>query len=219
MSADPFDALRLPDEPVTPDAHFAAALRARIADALTATEADAHPVVELPDRRSTTMPDTSTSMAPAESGEFTSTVTPYLCVSRAVDALAWYADVFGAVETVRYTADDGRIGHAEISISGAKVMLSDEYPEIGVTSPTTIGGTGTALSLSVADVDAVHVRATAAGATSLRAPEDQPYGERTATIVDPFGHRWMIETTIAHPTVAEVNEAIEGYTVTEPGDG
>ena len=94
----------------------------------------------------------------------TSTITPYICVSPATEALAWYRDALGAVETIRYTGDDGRVGHAEMLIAGAHVMLSDEYPELEVVSPTTLGGTPTTLHVAVPDVDAVYERVVAAGA-------------------------------------------------------
>ena len=127
MSTDPFDQLR-PVDPPPPDRRFVARLRGRIQAALT--DADL-PVIDLPER-TTTMTDTRTT---------TATITPYLCVSPATEALTWYRDHLGATETIRYTADDGRIGHAEVTIEGATVMLSDEYPELDVVSPTTLGGT------------------------------------------------------------------------------
>jgi uncharacterized glyoxalase superfamily protein PhnB len=213
VSLDPFDALRLPAEPVAPDTRFAATLRARLAAALATPRPDDLAVVELPPRRSTVMPSPTT---PAATTEFRSTITPYVCVARAADAIAWYGEVFDAVETVRYTGDDGRIGHAEVDIAGARLMLSDEYPDYGVAAPSLHGGIAFTLHLQVADVDAVHRRAVAAGARSEREPEDQSYGERSATIIDPFGHRWMIQTTIAHPTIEEIDAASEGFTVTQP---
>ena len=213
---DPFDALRLHDEPVTPDRRFTARLRARIADALSGTDV---PIVQLPER-SPTMSTTSTSSSTATEPDSTApaAIVPYLCVNRGLDAMQWYVDVFGGREVVRYTGDDGRLGHGEVDIDGARIYLSDEYPEIGVMSPTTIGSTSVALNLAVADVDAVHARAVDAGATSLREPADQSYGERSATVLDPFGHRWMIQTTIATPSIEEIDAASEGFTVTAPDE-
>lgn len=124
-------------------------------------------------------------------------VTPYITVKGAARAIAFYKKVFGAVESgARYTEPNGRIGHAEIEIDGAKIMLSDEHPEIDVLSPETLGGTPMTLHLRVADAGAVAERAAAAGAVIQRAVEDQPYGERSGTLKDPFGHRWMIATPI-----------------------
>jgi PhnB protein len=148
--------------------------------------------------------------------DFTSTITPYICVTPAADALDWYREVFGARETVRYTGDDGRIGHAELSIDGAPLMLSDEYPGHGVVAPSGEGGVPCSLSLSVADVDAVYRRAVDGGAKGQRPPADEVFGERVATIVDPFGHRWMLLTKIAEPSLDEINAAATGFTATGP---
>ncbi|HEY3484572.1 MAG TPA: VOC family protein [Ilumatobacteraceae bacterium] len=211
---DAFTSLRSDHEPVAPDPAFAARLRARIVERLDRT-ADL-PLVQLPDRR-TTMPDTATT--PTAAQPFTEVLIPYIAVHDAAAALSWYADGLGAVETMRYTGDDGRVGHAEISIGGAVVMLSDEYPDHGVVSPRTLGGTPFALHLSVPDVDALYARAVGAGATSMRPPEDRPYGDRSCTILDPFGHRWTISTRIAEPTAAEIEAAMGGeFTITTPDD-
>jgi PhnB protein len=122
----------------------------------------------------------------------TTALTPYLTVQGAAAALDWYRDAFGAVEGFRVVGDDGRVGHAEVTIGGARLMLSDEYPEIGVLSPASLGGASAAMHLGVADVDAAFERAVAAGATALQPPADQPHGSRHGTLVDPFGHRWML---------------------------
>jgi uncharacterized glyoxalase superfamily protein PhnB len=206
----PFDDLRLLAElepAVRPDPRFVARLRARIAAALTA-DLDDLPAVDLPERRTTvTEPTTATA-----------TIQPYICVSPATEAIAWYGAVFEAVETVRYTGDDGRIGHAEISIGGAEVMLSDPYPEMDVVSPLELGGTTTTLHLTVPDVDAVFSRAAAAGATIEREPTDQPYGLRSMTLRDPFGHRWMVGTPIGSPTTEEIQAATPDFTITTSGE-
>ena len=124
-----------------------------------------------------------------------SPLVPYITVKGAARAIDFYKNVFGAVESgARYTEPGGRIGHAEISIDGAQIMLSDEHPEIDVLSPDTLGGTPMTLHLQVRDAAATVARAAAAGATVQRAVQDQPYGERSGTIKDPFGHRWMIAT-------------------------
>jgi uncharacterized glyoxalase superfamily protein PhnB len=208
---DPFDQLRLGDEPVQPDGRFIAGLRARIVAAVAALDdLDAAPVptVTLPER-STTVPGTTTT-TPA----ITAAITPYICVNDGVGALAWYADVLGAVELVRYTADDGRIGHAEMSIGGATFMLSDEYPEIDVRSPTTLAGTPFSMHVTVPDVDTVHARVAESGTTVERPPRDEAYGARSFTMRDPFGHRWMIQTLIASPTTEEIESDMPGYSIT-----
>ena len=214
---DAFTSLRGHDEPVAPDPAFAARLRARIAERLEAAPAAADvPVVPLPDRR-TTMPDTATAAATTSTAPpVTAVLIPYIAVHDAAAALVWYAEALGAVETTRYTGDDGRVGHAEMNIGGAVVMLSDEYPDYGAVSPRTLGGTPIGLHLSVPDVDALYARAIGAGATSMRPTTDQPYGDRSCTIEDPFGHRWTIATRIAEPTAAEIEAAMGGeYTITE----
>jgi PhnB protein len=121
-------------------------------------------------------------------------VTPYLCCKGAAAALEFYKAGFGAKERLRMTSPDGSVGHAEILVSGQPVMISDEWADGGVFSPTSIGGTPVTIHVYVRDVDAVVAKAVTAGATLLRAVEDMPYGDRTGTIRDPFGHRWMIAT-------------------------
>ena len=124
-------------------------------------------------------------------------IIPYLVARDAKAAIGFYADAFGAVEDFRMTdPGDGRIGHAELTIGTSRLMLSDEYPDFGAVSPDTLGGTAVTLHLATDTVDADVARAVAAGATLLRAPADQSFGERTATLTDPFGHRWMLSQTI-----------------------
>ncbi len=121
-------------------------------------------------------------------------VTPYLCCKGAAAALDFYKTGFGAKERLRMTAPDGSVGHSEILVSGQPIMISDEWVDGGVFSPTTVGGTPVMIHVYVRDVDAFVAKAVTAGATLLRAIEDMPYGDRTGTIRDPFGHRWMIAT-------------------------
>ena len=201
MTDEAMSRLRIVDEAVTPDARFVARLRAQLVVALGA------PIVPLPERNP--IVSETTTVAPAAAS-----LTPYICVTPAVDALAWYADVLGAVETVRYTGDDGRIGHAEISVGGAQIMLSDEYPELDVVAPTTLGGTATTLHLTVPDVDATHDRFVAAGGRAAWPPRDEAYGARSFSALDPFGHRWMIQTPTGSPSVEEIEARSDGYTIT-----
>jgi len=122
-------------------------------------------------------------------------VTPYLAVKDAAAALEFYARAFGAMEVCRLPDEDGRISHAEMRLGGLPVMLSDEYPEIGVLSPQTLGGSPVMVILEVADVDALLARAVAAGARLVRPLQDGFDGKlRTAKVDDPFGHRWMLLT-------------------------
>lgn len=124
-------------------------------------------------------------------------IVPYLVVKGAEDAIQFYANAFGATEEFRMTdPGDGRIGHAELLIGNSRIMLSDEYPDFGAISPDTLGGTAVTFHLSTATVDGDVAKAVAAGAILLRAAADQSFGERTATLMDPFGHRWMLSQTI-----------------------
>ena len=123
-------------------------------------------------------------------------VFPYLRVKGAAAAIDFYKQAFGATEGMRLAEPSGRIGHAEIKIGPATIMLADEFPEMGIVGPQTLGGTSIALHLHVDNVDALLARAITAGATVTRQPEDQFYGERTAAIRDPFGHEWLLGHTI-----------------------
>ena len=123
-------------------------------------------------------------------------VVPYLCVEGATAAIEFYGNVFGATERMRMSEPDGRIGHAELEIGTAVIMLSDEFPDLGIRGPKTIGGTPVTISLYVRDVDDVFTRAIDAGATALRPVENQFYGDRTGQFEDPFGHRWSVATHI-----------------------
>lgn len=124
-------------------------------------------------------------------------VTPYIVVRGGEAAIAFYKAAFGAEEIFRMTdPSDGRIGHAELRFGEGVVMLSDEYPDFGAVSPDTIGGSPVTLYLSTKAVDADVALAAAQGATVLRAAADQSFGERSALVLDPFGHRWMLSQTI-----------------------
>jgi uncharacterized glyoxalase superfamily protein PhnB len=224
-----FDALRHDDESVAPDRRFARQLRVRIVDALTPELPEIElPEIELPERTNT-VPDithaTTTGADPATDsvGASHNTLTPYICVHDAAAAIDWYRLVFGANELVRYVGDDGRIGHCELDLGGVTLMLADEYPDFGAVSPRTIGGTPVTLNLQVPDVDAVWERALANGAAGQRPPETQPYGHRSSTFGDPFGHRWMVQTEVSTPTDAEIEAGLGGaFEVVTPastGDG
>jgi PhnB protein len=122
------------------------------------------------------------------------TVTPYLIVNGAAQALEFYKKAFGATEMMRFPGPGGKIMHAEIKIGDSPIMLADEAPEMGARSPKTIGGTPVSLLLYVEDVDAWASKAVAAGAKVQRPVQDQFYGDRTGTFEDPFGHVWSIAT-------------------------
>ena len=123
------------------------------------------------------------------------TVMPYLIVSGAAAAIEFYQQAFGATELTRITGAAG-IAHAEISIGDARVMLADEFPEMGCRSPQSFGGSPISLMLYVDNVDALFGQALAAGATAVRPIENQFYGHRCGTLSDPFGHIWTISTQV-----------------------
>jgi uncharacterized glyoxalase superfamily protein PhnB len=120
----------------------------------------------------------------------------YLCVSDGAAAIDFYGKAFGATEKFRLTEPDGRLGHAELDFGGMTLMLSEEYPEHGITSPRNLGGTSVTLHLHVDNADAVIAQAVAAGAKLQYPPSDSFYGERGGSIHDPFGHRWSIGHSI-----------------------
>jgi PhnB protein len=123
------------------------------------------------------------------------TVTPYLTLSRAAQAIEFYKRAFGAQEGERMTGPDGQsVMHAELRIGDSYVMLSDEFPQMGSRSPETLGGTTGAIFLYVPDVDAAFKRATEAGATAVMPPTDMFWGDRFGKLVDPFGHEWAMAT-------------------------
>jgi PhnB protein len=128
------------------------------------------------------------------------TLTPYLSIKGAAAALSFYKKAFGAEEIYRLDMPDGRIGHAEIRIGDSRIMLADEMPEmpdIVVRSPVSLGGTTFGLHVYITDdVDAAFARALDAGGKVQRPVKDQFYGDRSGTLVDPFGHIWTLATHI-----------------------
>jgi len=123
-------------------------------------------------------------------------VTPYLIVKGAADALAYYSKAFGATELFRMGGPDGKVGHAEVQIGNSRVMLADEHPEINALGPQTRGGTTVNLLIYVPDADAAFNRAIAAGGKVLRPLANQFYGDRSGTLEDPFGHSWTLATHV-----------------------
>src|SRR5262245_27966336 len=123
------------------------------------------------------------------------TITPYLTIKGAAEAIEFYARAFGAQEIERMSGPDGRsVMHAEIRIGDSIVMLSDEFPRMGPRSPETLGGTTGSLFLYVPDVDSAFRQAVDAGAKALMEPADMFWGDRFAKVADPFGHEWAMAT-------------------------
>lgn len=132
------------------------------------------------------------------------TVNPSLAIDGAGDAIEFYKTVFGAKERLRMPAPGGKVGHCELEFGDSVVMLADEFPEAGFFGPKKIGGTPIALSVYVDDVDEVFALALEAGATAVRQPEDQFYGDRAGQFQDPWGHRWGIATHIEDVSLEEL---------------
>ncbi|MGV0783859.1 VOC family protein [Mycolicibacterium sp. XJ775] len=216
-SHDPLTVFSGDDPPVSPDPAFAARLRARLESALALPErtegvdmsGTETAIAELNEPAAT--PATPAPPRPGPDSRPAAAAIPYLAVAGAREAIAWYADVFGAsVVGETYEMDDGRIGHAELQIGDGVLYLADEYPELGLKSPASQINS-VSLMLHVADTDATMERARALGAVVHREPYEN-YGARNATIIDPFGHRWMLSgpvtgaaVTIQHGDVGYVS--------------
>ena len=138
-------------------------------------------------------------------------VTPYLIVRGAAQAIDYYKKVFGATETMRMPGPDGKIGHAELKIGNSHIMLADENPSMGAghASPATVGGSPVSLYVYLPDVDEVVKRATTEGAKLLKPVQDQFYGDRTGFIQDPFGHLWGIATHIEDVSPKDMQERMK----------
>jgi PhnB protein len=132
------------------------------------------------------------------------TATPYLIIKGAGEAIEFYKKVFGATEVMRFPTPDGCIGHAEIKIGSSHLMMADEYPDMGYVSPKTLGGTPVSILLYVENADATFDRAVNAGAKVELGMKDQFYGDRSGTVMDPFGHRWTIATHKEDMSVEEM---------------
>lgn len=146
-------------------------------------------------------------------------IVPYLMIDGASDAIEFYVRAFGAVERSRLEMPGGGIGHAEIVVNGATVYLADAPDEMAGPSanPNRLGGSSVLLHQYVADVDAQVARAAAGGATVLREPEDQFYGDRAAMVADPFGHLWSFHTHVRDVSPDEMNEAMESMSEQSAG--
>ena len=131
-------------------------------------------------------------------------VTPYLIIRGAARALDFNKKAFGATELMRFPAPGGKIGHAEMKIGDSVVMMADESTEMGHNSPQTLDGTPVSMLFYVADVDAQFAKALAAGGVVKQPLKDQFYGDRSGTIMDPFGHVWTIATHVEDVSAEEM---------------
>jgi PhnB protein len=138
-------------------------------------------------------------------------VTPYLIIKGAAQAIEYYKKVFGATETVRMNGPDGKVGHAELKIGNSHIMLADENPSMGQghTSAATIGASPVSLYVYLPDVDSVVKRAAAEGAKILKPVQDQFYGDRSGFIQDPFGHLWGVATHVEDVSPQEMKERMQ----------
>lgn len=132
-------------------------------------------------------------------------VTPYLIFKGAVKAIDFYKKVFGAKEVLRME-HNGKVGHAELMIGDAKIMLADEYPKMNARSPKYYGGSPVGIHVYVKDVDNIVKKASVAKAKIVMAPQDMFYGDRCASIIDPFGHTWHVATHIEDISAAELKK-------------
>jgi PhnB protein len=140
------------------------------------------------------------------------TVTPYLIVNGAANAIEFYKRAFGATEMLRMADTNGRVGHAEIKIGDSVIMLADEHPDMGYRGPRSLGGSSVSILLYLEDVDEVFARAVKAGAKQLRAVANQFYGDRSGTLEDPFGHVWTVATHVEDVPPEELERRAEAAT-------
>jgi PhnB protein len=145
-------------------------------------------------------------------------VTPYLIVDGADAALAFYREAFDAEEIFRLPMGH-KVGHAEFRIGDCFIMISDEWPDMGQTGPKSHAGTPVSLIVYVPDVDAAVEQAANAGASVEREPEDQPWGDRMGTVLDPFGHRWMLATHLEDVTPEEIRKRLQHRGAEDSGKG
>ncbi|WP_434417278.1 VOC family protein [Nannocystis pusilla] len=135
-------------------------------------------------------------------------VIPNLVVRDGAAALDFYAKAFGAEEILRLHEPDGRVAHAELSLFGGRIAVASEYPSLGFLAPTSDRISHT-LTVYVEDVDAVAARAVAAGARLERPIEVEFYGDRSARLTDPFGHRWNVQSRVEDVSAAEMQRRLD----------
>lgn len=144
------------------------------------------------------------------------TLTAYLTVRGASDAIEFYKKAFGATELCRLNMPDGKIGHGEFKIGDSIFMISDENPGWDIASPEKLGGSPVALHLYVADADATFSDAIKAGARETMPLANQFWGDRMGKLVDPFGHQWLIATHIEDVDPSEFQSRMEACFAAKP---
>ena len=190
-----FYSLRRIDLPGPVDTRFASELKQRVVVALGVADPTPSPSVSRPAFERSAMSEQIVLQ----------TITPYLCVQDGRSALDWYRTYFGAAVSNVFETD-GKVGHAELEFGGAVFFLADEFPEIGVLAPSTIGaGHSHSMVVRVADVDGIVARAVDGGATATEIVEG--HGSRNAWVVDPFGHRWNLGTPVVSAVEASARRA------------
>jgi PhnB protein len=132
------------------------------------------------------------------------TVNPYITVRGAAKAIEFYKAAFGATEIMRFEGPGGVVAHAEIEVGGSRIMLADEMPEWGNRGPESLGGASGGLCVYLPEVDKAFSRAVAAGAKEFKPVANQFYGDRSGTVIDPFGHVWTLATHIEDVSVEEM---------------
>ena len=132
-------------------------------------------------------------------------VTPYLIIQGAADAIEFYKKAFGATELFRME-HEGKVGHAEIKIGDSPIMLADEHPEMGHVGPKTLGGSPVGIMIYVDDVDTIFNQAIESGGEQVKPLQDQFYGDRSGTLKDPFGHVWTVATHKEDVTPEEMDK-------------
>jgi PhnB protein len=137
------------------------------------------------------------------------TATPYLVIKGAAAAIDFYKTVFGATEIMRMPGPGGMVMHAELKFGDSIIMMADEFPDMGFRGPKSIGGSPVGICVYVADVDSRVALALKHGATEKRTVQNQFYGDRSGTIVDPFGHIWTIATHVEDVAPEEMNRRFE----------
>jgi PhnB protein len=139
------------------------------------------------------------------------TITPYLAVDSATEAIDFYQRAFGAKERVRTDGPQGSIMHAELEIGDSLIMLSDPFPQASTKPPRELGGTSVSIFAYVEDIDSVYKQAIDAGASSLMEPDDMFWGDRFGSVQDPFGHSWTIATHVEDVSPQEMEKRSEEF--------